>query len=180
MAGDANHVKMVSDSRRPNEPAPGGAALRICVFEVRSVGAPEPDCWPSNKMKTILSIVLFTLAATYAFAGAELKFTCENPACKFEAKCKSGGGKLFEQLTGYCCVCKKFVSISWNRKDTPPRNLKTVWVPQDLPGQANLFPCPACTNYVYEFQTDGSSTNRFSCPQCKHHTLKKETLMFYD
>jgi hypothetical protein len=176
---DARSTSKIAEPARCSQPEPAGW-LRDKSYVIggwlRRLTCPLAF----NKMKTI--IFLFTLAATYAFAGSELKFTCENPECKFQAKCKSGGGKLFEQLTGYCCTCKKFVSISWNRKDTPPQNLKTIWVPQDLslPGHANLFPCPACTNYVYEFQTDGSPTNRFSCPQCKHHTLKKETLMFYD
>jgi hypothetical protein len=133
-------------------------------------------------MKNILVIFLCTLASSRVFAGAELKFTCENPECKYQETCETGGGFLFERLTGYCTKCNKFVSISWNRTNPPPQNLKTIWVPQDLslPGHANLFPCPFCTNYVYEFRANGGTNELFYCPKCQHHTLKKKVLGFID
>ena len=136
-------------------------------------------------MKAKLTIVLFLLGLLPAFAAEEVIFTCENKKCHFHATCASGSGFNFEQLSGYCFVCRKFVSISWDRKKSPPPGLKAVWVPQDSRGlldkkDRNLFPCPHCKNYVYSFSIRTNTKERFDCPKCLHHTLRAEARIAYD
>ena len=134
-------------------------------------------------MKANIAVFLFLLSVLSAFAGARIIFTCENPKCHFNATCDSGGGFNFEQLSGYCFVCKKFVSVAWDRKKSPPPGLDVVWNPQQmglLKKDKNLFPCPSCKNPVYSFSIDTNTKERFYCPKCFHHTLRAETQLNYD
>lgn len=133
-------------------------------------------------MKASMAIILLLLGVFQAFAGEVIDFECVNPKCRFHAECQSGGGFNFEQLSGYCFGCKKFVSIAWDRKKSPPAGLKTVWVPQDFrsKGAKNLFPCPSCGNYVYSFSIDPNSKAKLYCPKCGQGTLHAKVPMNYD
>jgi len=134
-------------------------------------------------MKAKLTILLFLLSVLPVCAGELIDFTCENPKCRFHASCASGGGFMFEKLSGYCFVCKKFVSIEWERKKSPPPGLKAIWEPRQLrlsKKDMNLFPCPHCKNPVYSFAIETNSRERFYCPRCFHHTLRAEAQIAYD
>ncbi len=48
-------------------------------------------------------------------AGMMGEFTCSNKECNFKAQLSFGGGFMFEQVTGYCCKCEKFVYLNWPR-----------------------------------------------------------------
>lgn len=122
-----------------------------------------------------LAACLLTTAAVYAGRGLSMK--CEakpdkDPAtgktakpCGYEANVTFGGGMFFEQLTGYCRSCKKFVHLNWTRKN----------IPDGMKGQIKVKPKPEPLGEVWDAAT-GKIMTVYACPHCKGPFLEIKKL----
>ncbi len=101
---------------------------------------------------TFLAIIAVT---TVVFAGTLFNMKCESKTCGFEAGVMFGGGMAFQQLTGYCQSCEKFVYLQWTRKGSPlvDPNAEIVEPPEPL-------------GKILDLRT-GSTLTIFACPDCK-------------
>ena len=70
-----------------------------------------------------LAIVLFPAMA--AFAGMGYTMKCSN--CGYSSAVQVGGGRRFEQITGFCLDSMKFVYLRWNRGEKKPEPIAQVW-----------------------------------------------------
>jgi hypothetical protein len=57
--------------------------------------------------------------AVVVYAGGGFSMKCQSSTCGYESQVRLGGGMAFEQLTGYCRKCKKFVYLQWTREGSP-------------------------------------------------------------
>ena len=154
-------------------------------------------------MKTARIILIsgVILTATLSIAGTSWRYKCDAPKCGFEGALNLGGGFRFEQVTGFCTTCKKYVSISWKRQglkgdwkkfqdeetsllETAPLKICTVWN-QASDRTADLYPCPHCKKPFMEIDDidltlgDGVIDKRF-CPICTNLTLRIQNQGHYD
>jgi hypothetical protein len=121
-----------------------------------------------NRRMIALSLMtctcLLTAAAVYAAQGLAMKCQAEpekNPAtgkaerpCGYESEVTFGGGMMFEQITGYCRHCKKFVYLQWTRENLPAGvDIKAVRRPEPL-------------GEVWDSAT-GKIMTVYACPTCK-------------
>jgi len=105
---------------------------------------------------------LLTAAAVYAGQGLAMKCQAQpekDPAtgktgkpCGYEAQVTFGGGMFFNQITGYCRACKKFVYIQWTR--------------DGIPAQIKAIPRPVPLGEVWDAST-GKVLTIHACPTCK-------------
>jgi hypothetical protein len=119
-------------------------------------------------------------------AGVMGEFTCSNKDCNFKAQLSFGGGFMFEQVTGYCCKCEKFVYLNWprpaargrtlpaTRPAAPPAPLGKIWDP--LSGESKtIYKCPTCGGPFLPVNFDQLK----HCPKCgQEHVQFKRTIMF--
>lgn len=155
-------------------------------------------------MKTARVILIsgVILTATLSIAGTAWRYKCDAPNCGLEGRFGMGGGFIFEEVSGFCTTCKKFVSISWKRQgltgerkkiqdkatdllETAPPKIGNVWNPA-VDRAADLYPCPHCKKPFMEIDemdlllSDHALDKRF-CPSCTNLTLKLEhTGIHYD
>jgi len=108
------------------------------------------------------------LVAVTVYAGMGLSMKCQakpdkDPAtgkaakpCGYEAQVTFGGGMFFNQITGYCRACKKFVYLSWTRDNLPPQ----------MKDRIKVRPRPVPLGEVWNAQT-GEILTIHACPACK-------------
>jgi hypothetical protein len=109
-----------------------------------------------------------------AYAGEGVAMKCEAKACGYETRVTFGGGMFFQQLTGYCRACKKFVYLGWTRENIPdemkarikpkpkPKPLGEVWDPQT--GKVlTIHACPHCKGPFREIK---KASDLKHCPKC--------------
>lgn len=124
-----------------------------------------------TKKTMFIQLALGILCLTAVHAGTQLHFRCQakpeaDPVtgktptpCGFESQVNFGGGKLFQQVTGYCRQCKKFVYITWARESLPPRMIEKLG--------ANLAKRqPKPLGEVWDART-GKAFTVHACPDCK-------------
>ena len=122
--------------------------------------------------------VSFTLAgiiviAALVYAGDALHMKCSSPQCGYDSQVTFGGGMAFEQLTGYCRTCKKFVYLQWTREGSPVVDAKSEKVPPPKAlgevvdvrtgGVLNIYACPHCKSPFAEIK---SKEDLKHCPAC--------------
>jgi DNA-directed RNA polymerase subunit RPC12/RpoP len=90
------------------------------------------------------------------------------------------------RISGYCCTCRKFVTIRWktaavpkdvstNLPYAPPQKLASVWIPTRAK-ELNLYACPECKRPFVEI--DESSIQVIEgkkvmfCPKCSKRSLE--------
>jgi DNA-directed RNA polymerase subunit RPC12/RpoP len=111
-------------------------------------------------------------AGLVAYAGDGFGMKCSNKDCGYNANVVFGGGRLFEQATGYCHTCGKFVHITWPRPGAPlpeggkvvakPEPLAEVWNPAT--GEVRrIYKCPGCGGGFMEIRAPAELTH---CPKC--------------
>ena len=122
---------------------------------------------------TILLSSAFIAIAAVAYAGDGFSMKCQSKACGYESEVTLGGGMAFEQLTGYCRKCKKFVYLQWTREGSPvldptakkvppPKPLGEVWDAQN--GKVHtIHACPHCNGPFAEIKNAGDLKH---CPAC--------------
>ena len=95
-------------------------------------------------MRLIIS-TLFIMISSQVFAGTGYEVTV-----KTDEETKSyivifGGGRLFEQHTGFDPVTKKFVYLRWLRAEEPPKPVAKIWK-HDTGEIIQLFKFPNAKN----------------------------------
>jgi len=117
-------------------------------------------------MAVAMIACLLTSAAVFAARGLSMKCQAK-PAkdaatgktakpCGFESRVTFGGGMFFNQITGYCRSCKKFVYLSWTRAN----------VPAEMKGRIKVTPRPVPLGEVWDAST-GKVMTIYACPHCK-------------
>ena len=135
-------------------------------------------------MKTLcaaLAIVLIPSLAAIAGTGYPMKCT----DCGYSSQVQIGGGRMFEQITGYCPESKKFVYISWKRGTKKPEPISKVW--DSATGEMiEVYKCPDCAKPIMPLRLKSADRNGpgfDSCPKCGKHTFKVEDgkgIMMFD
>ncbi len=98
-------------------------------------------------MKGVFIIVsILALATAGAKAGTLYELKCVQPDCDFLSVISLGGGRKFDQASGYCQQCRSIVSVEWNR-DSGERPLSAVW-DAISGGLREVFSCPDCKKGV--------------------------------
>jgi len=156
---------------------------------------------PSMKPLSIILISAVAVSATLCIAGTAWHYKCESPKCGFDGDLEVGGGFDYNQASGYCTTCKKFVSVSWKRERvteelkkvqdkstnlpaTAPAKLGTTWNPA-TGYTAALYPCPHCRKPFMEIDNislvRGSvESGKVLCPKCTNLTLSFKHRGNYD
>jgi hypothetical protein len=120
-----------------------------------------------RKMPFIAPLVFLAIAATvHAADGIPMKCQAKPDKdletgqiakpCGYEAYVNFGGGMFFNQTTGYCRSCKKFVYVSWTREN----------LPAEMKGTFKVRPRPEPLGEVWDAQT-GKVLTIHACPTCK-------------
>jgi len=88
----------------------------------------------------------------------------ENP-CEYESQVTFGGGMFFNQITGYCCSCKKFVYLSWTKEN----------LPAEMKDRIKHKPRPKPLGEIWNSKT-GEVMTVYACPKCKGPFLEIKKL----
>jgi hypothetical protein len=96
--------------------------------------------------------------------------------CGYESYVSFGGGMFYDQLTGYCRSCKKFVYLSWTGANipaqmkqqikfkAPPKPLGEVWDARTGKFMA-IYACPKCNGPFLEIKKIDDLKH---CPVCNN------------
>lgn len=136
--------------------------------------------------KRFMSVMLVTCLATATiYAGTSFFMKCqpgpekttktEKPTqtskpskpCGYESYVSFGGGMFYNQTTGYCRACKKFVYLRWTRKNIPAETKKHL--------KSKDRPRPKPLGEVWDSQT-GKVMTVHACPACKGPFLEIKRL----
>jgi hypothetical protein len=137
----------------------------------------------TNRVRVLVATVVVSSIAAVALAGTSYKFTCNNEKCGFKGSVDFGGGFKFEQITGYCTQCQKFVYLRWPREaksvegmKSKPKSVGLVW--DAATGQnKELYACPDCKSGFLPIASENEL--RF-CPKCGQESLKLKRALLYD
>jgi len=112
---------------------------------------------------------------TAVISGHTYLLRCNNPKCGYKPEVRVGGGFQFEQASGFCTKCEKFVFITWKRDAEPPKPIGTVWEPT-TGKKCGLYPCPTCkspfldiSDFPLFLTTIGTAPPL--CPKCTNGVL---------
>jgi hypothetical protein len=138
-------------------------------------------------------------AVTCVVAGTIYEYKCGVPTCGFKGRLNLGGGLLFDQVTGYCASCRKFVPLRWKSQraqahardqavqlpERAPEPVGSVW--NFATGRAvKLYTCPDCAKPFMELQagdfgaSSGGVLHKSYCPMCTNRTLEFTPMGVYD
>jgi hypothetical protein len=121
-------------------------------------------------------------------AGSVYELACENKECHYSDHVSFGGGRLFDQITGYCVSNGKFVYLIWDREQIPkeipteriskskPSSIGHIW----LPSTGQYIPLYRSKDCPKPFAPINSVEELKFCPKCKQPTLKSKLSLFYD
>lgn len=130
-----------------------------------------------------ITMAVLVLGATGARAGEGVAMKCgADGDCGFETRVAFGGGMLFEQVTGYCRACKKFVYLRWTRDGIPPEIKEQIKVePKPAPlgevwdagrGEVRtVHACPDCKGPFVEIRSPDELTH---CPKCNEPPFARD------
>lgn len=128
-----------------------------------------------------LAIVLITALAALAGTGYPMK--CQH--CGYASRVMIGGGKGFEQLTGFCVASGEFVYLQWKRGTKKPEPMAKVW--DSASGQMiELYKCPDCPQPFIPLRrqaADADGPGFDHCPKCGQRTFqvdKSQGIMMFD
>jgi len=136
-----------------------------------------------TKLTSLMALALVLLPAVVAVAGTGYPMKCEH--CGFSSTVLIGGGKAFEQITGFCVESGKFVYLQWKRGTKKPDPVAKVW--DSATGKTlELYKCPDCPHLFIPLRLkaadmDGPGFNR--CPKCGKKTFKLDKskgIMMFD
>lgn len=124
----------------------------------------------------MLAVIIIFFSAGLAMAGSAYKVQCENKNCRFFSEVMFGGGFKFDQATGYCKKCRKFVYLTWERGKNKSSIMGDIWCP--LTGQDfSIFRCPSCSGPVLQIN---SIEDLKYCPSCRQPALKTTHTLLFD
>ena len=127
-------------------------------------------------MKGVFIIVsILALATAGAKAGTLYELKCVQPDCDFLSVISLGGGRKFDQASGYCQQCRSIVSVEWNR-DSGERPLSAVW--DAISGRLReVFSCPDCKKGVLAVEEIEDFRH---CPKCRKAGIKTTLKLMFD
>jgi hypothetical protein len=133
-----------------------------------------------SKTTLLMAMALVLAPAMNALAGMDYAMKCES--CGFEADVRIGGGRKFEQITGFCANSMKFVYLRWKRGEKGPEPIGKVW--DSAAGKTiDVHKCPDCSKPFLAIQV--KDANRKSpgfdhCPKCGKQTFRGKLKLLYD
>jgi len=111
-----------------------------------------------------------------ARAGTGYDLRCEDAKCGFTASIGIGGGRMFEEATGYCPKCAKVVSVTWKREGKPRSAPARFW--DALTGRLReIFRCQSCQGPFVKIEQIEDFKH---CPKCGKASLKARRTVLYD
>jgi DNA-directed RNA polymerase subunit RPC12/RpoP len=122
----------------------------------------------------VLSVICLASAAV-VLAGTGFDLTCTNKDCGYKGNAQFGGGRQFEQISGFCVRDNQFVYVRWKRSDKAPAPLK-IWNPTDGTF-VELYKCPTCGDPFLPIKTVEDVKY---CPKCNRPTLESKRVVAYD
>jgi DNA-directed RNA polymerase subunit RPC12/RpoP len=121
--------------------------------------------------------------ALAALAGTDYPMKCTN--CGFACRVQIGGGRGFEQMTGFCVERGEFVYLQWDRGTKKPEPVATVW--DSATGETiELYKCPDCPKPFLPLRrkmADRNGPGFQHCPKCGKQTFrvdKAEGIIMFD
>lgn len=109
-------------------------------------------------------------------AGTRYEVTCGEPKCQFSTLIDLGGGRLFEQESGWCGKCGKTVSTTWKRDSKRGPSFVRFW--DSLTGrERSLFKCTDCGSSVVAMEAVHDFKH---CPKCGKPSLKHKVAILFD
>lgn len=127
-----------------------------------------------TKRSLLMAAVLVLVAAVAALAGLDYPMKCST--CGYASRVQIGGGMQFDQLTGFCGNCGKFVYVKWNRGATKPQPVSRVQDPRT--GKViEYYKCPHCAKPFVPYPVGAADTNGPGfdrCPKCGKRTFRVE------
>ena len=75
----------------------------------------------------LIIMTLFIMISSQVFAGTGYEVTVETDEETKSYMVIFGGGRLFEQHTGFDPDTKKFVYLRWARAEEPPKPVAKIW-----------------------------------------------------
>ena len=131
----------------------------------------------------LLALAILLVSAMAAVAGTGYPMKCKN--CGFASDVLIGGGKDFEQVTGFCVESGKFVNLQWKRGTKKPEPMAKVW--DSATGKAlEIYQCPECPRPFTPLRLKTSDENGPGfdrCPKCNKQTFqldKNKGIMMFD
>ncbi len=120
------------------------------------------------------SLLLLMLGSASAGTGYDVR--CEDAKCGFTTSIGIGGGRMFEEASGYCTKCAKSVSVTWPRGEKPKAAAVRFW--DAITGRVReLFRCKTCQEpFVRITQIEELK----HCPKCGKASLKARRTVMYD
>lgn len=127
-------------------------------------------------MKLVHLWVLMLLMLGSARAGTRYEVKCETAKCGFTTAIGIGGGRMFEEASGYCQKCARNVSVTWKRGQKPRALPLRIW--DALTGRIReVFHCPDCkAPFIALEQIEDMKF----CPKCGKESLKGKRTLLYD
>ena len=111
-----------------------------------------------------------------ANAGTEYEVRCEEAKCGFVTTIGIGGGRMFEEASGYCGKCAKSVSVTWKR-DEKPRPAPVRFWDAITGGMREIFRCKTCQGPFVKIEQIEELKH---CPKCGKESLKAKLTVMYD
>lgn len=111
-----------------------------------------------------------------ARAGTQYEVKCSNKECSFTTSIGIGGGRMFEQASGYCKKCDRVVSATWKR-GSKERPLRLKFWDTFAGKMRELFDCPNCKSPLVRIDQIEELKH---CPKCGKDTLKSKRTILYD
>jgi DNA-directed RNA polymerase subunit RPC12/RpoP len=125
-----------------------------------------------NTKTLFLASAILLVPALAARAGTSYPMKCTN--CGYASRVEIGGGRTFEQITGFCVETGKFVYLQWDRGTKKPEPMAKVW--DSATGKTiPLYKCPDCPHPFIPLRLDaadqkGPGFNH--CPKCGKQTFQ--------
>ena len=121
---------------------------------------------------SFLSLTILLVSAMAAVAGTGYPMKCKN--CGFASDVLIGGGKDFEQVTGFCLESGKFVYLQWKRGEKKPAPMAKVW--DSATGKMiEVYKCPDCPQPFIPLRrkaNDADGPGFDHCPKCGKQTFQ--------
>ncbi len=136
-----------------------------------------------TKKMFVAALAMAFIPAADCFAGMGYTMQCSN--CGYASSVQVGGGRRFEQITGFCTDAMKFVYLRWNRGAKKPEPVAQVW--DSASGKRlDLYKCPDCSKPFLPLQAtqanaEGPGFNHG--PKCGKPTFqvdKSKPVIAYD
>jgi DNA-directed RNA polymerase subunit RPC12/RpoP len=121
-------------------------------------------------------LLVVTLMLDSARAGTQYEVKCSDEKCSFASSLGIGGGRKFEQASGFCKKCDKMVSVTWTRGEKRQPMILSFW--DALTGEVReIFKCPKCG---VPFVSIDQIEELKHCPKCGKDSLKSKMTILYD